>query len=221
MCGRYVLKSKFGLIVDAFSPVLPRFPEDLFAPRYNVAPTQKVPVVRESAGEGRVIELMTWGLIPFWSKDGKPGPINARVETLKEKPTFRSAYEKRRCLVPADGFYEWMKTPEGKRPHLIRMNGGEIFAFGGVWERWKSGETTIDSFAILTTRPNSLMARIHDRMPVIIRRKDYASWLGETGATPGAEVLEPISEQEMQAIEVGTRVNSVKNDDHGCIEPLV
>ncbi len=220
MCGRYVLKSKFGLIVDAFSPVVPRFPEELFGPRYNVAPTQEVPVVRESKAEGRVMELMRWGLIPFWSKDGKGGVINARVETLRDKPTFRAAYEKRRCLVPADGFYEWMKVGKEKRPQLIRMKGGGVFAFGGVWERWKSAEKVVDTFAILTTRPNEMMARIHDRMPVIVRKGDYGRWLGEDSSRVD-DLLEPIAAEEMEAMEVTTRVNNVKNDDEGCVEALV
>jgi putative SOS response-associated peptidase YedK len=170
-------------------------------PRFNVAPTQPIAVIRP----GELVALR-WGLVPSWSKDCK-GFINARAETAAEKPTFRSAFKKRRCLIPADGFYEWQRTKAGKRPYFIRLRDGEPFAFAGLWE----GETS----AILTTAANDLMRPIHDRMPVILASEDYERWLAE----PDASVLRPYAADAMMAYPVSTYVNNAKQEGSECIEP--
>jgi putative SOS response-associated peptidase YedK len=200
MCGRFVQTSSPKTLSERMD--LPS--GSLFdRPRFNVAPTQTIAVIRP----GELVALQ-WGLVPSWSKDGK-GFINARSETAAEKPTFRSAFKKRRCLIPADGFYEWQKTTEAKKqPYFIRMRDTEPFAFAGLWE----GETC----AILTTEANSLMRPIHDRMPVIVAPEDYQRWLAE----PVTSVLRSYPAQEMTAYPVSTYVNNAKQEGPKCIEPL-
>jgi putative SOS response-associated peptidase YedK len=200
MCGRFVQTSSPKKLSERM-----RLPEgSLFdRPRFNVAPTQPIAVIRP----GELVALR-WGLVPSWSKDGK-GFINARAETAAEKPTFRSAFKKRRCLIPADGFYEWQKTEGGKKqPFFIRMRDEEPFAFAGLWE----GETC----AILTTAANDLMRPIHDRMPVIFAADDYERWLAE----PDASLLRSYPAEAMRAYSVSTYVNNAKQEGPKCIEPL-
>jgi putative SOS response-associated peptidase YedK len=189
-------------------------------PRYNVAPTQQIGVVRTADGQ-RELSFMQWGLVPRWAKDPKIGSqmINARAETAAEKPAFRDAFRKRRCLVVADGFYEWKKTGgKTKQPFYIRMKDHRPFGFAGLWERW--GE--LESCTILTTRPNELCASVHDRMPVILSPNDYDQWLDQqvTDAAALQPLLDPYPSDEMAADPVGTHVNSVRNIDERCIAPL-
>jgi putative SOS response-associated peptidase YedK len=221
MCGRYTFAPDLSQIGELF----PGFevPEEL-APRYNIAPTQKVPVI---LNDGRQrIELVRWGLIPSWAKDPAIGNrlINARAETLAEKPSFRSAFKRRRCLILADGFYEWQKTPgqRTKTPHYIRLRSGDPFAFAGLWESWRSpDDDRVLSCTIVTTSPNPLIASIHNRMPVILDPTVHERWLreGEQPKEEMAPLLAPYPPEQMEAYPVSTLVNSPKNDVPACIEP--
>ena len=192
-------------------------------PRFNIAPTQAVPVVRAGADGRREWAHCRWGLIPSWAKDLKIGArmINARSETAADKPSFKKALASRRCLVPSDGFYEWAKTPDGKQPFHIRFSDRRAFAFAGLWERWhqKPGEI-VESFTILTTSPNSVTAPIHDRMPVILGPEYWEEWLGASPLSPARRerLFAPYAPDEMEAVAVSKRVNSPANDDVGCLE---
>ncbi len=222
MCGRY----SFTLPPEAM--------RDLFAaptmlnlqPRYNIAPTQQAPVIALDEAGGRQIRLLRWGLVPRWTRELKSLPllINARADTIAEKPSFRDAFAKRRCLVPADGFYEW-RAIAGKRkqPWRIELADRKAFAFAGIWEAWKSPEGEIvKSFAIATTEANSALAPIHARMPVILARDDEAKWLDTGGARESLQaILRPYDGGPMQLFPIGDRVNSVKNDDALILEPVV
>jgi putative SOS response-associated peptidase YedK len=193
-----------------------------FPPRYNIAPTQAVPVCREIRDEGRSLATMRWGLIPPWRRDGKADyrMINARAETLAEKPAFRKPYRVRRCLLPADGFFEWQRVGSRKQPWFICMKDQQPFAFAGLWERRENpGGEPLDSCTIITTGANTLVANIHDRMPVIVRREDFDRWLDPTLTDTRAieSVLQPFPTGELQAFPVSTRVNSPRNDDPACI----
>lgn len=203
------------------------------SPRYNIAPTQAVatvvatsdPTTPQGSGEAfrRAIRMMRWGLIPSWADDPAIGSrmINARAETLSTKPSFRSAFKRRRCLILADGFYEWKKLDCGKQPYHIRVRGGEPFAFAGLWERWSGAEGgPIDSCTIITTEPNELLATVHDRMPVILDRGDYDRWLDVSGDEPAhaAALLRSFPAERMEAYPVSTLVNSPANDNPKCIE---
>jgi len=224
MCGRYTLRRP-DLLAAAFdaTPTLP-FEEFTERPRFNVAPSQDVAIVRINSSGDRVLGLVRWGLIPSWTK-GKPKqqPINARAETVASSGMFRQAFERRRCLVPADGFYEWQVIDGRKQPMFVRRHDDAPFAFAGLWERWtpEEGAEPVDSMTIVTTAPNALMAPIHDRMPVILAQPDYARWMDRE--VPGAEVaslLRPYAEQDMAAVPVSTHVNSPRNDDCDCVAPL-
>jgi putative SOS response-associated peptidase YedK len=219
MCGRYTLRTpveklaeEFGF--DATSVELP--------PNYNVAPTQEVAAVLSEGGERR-LELLRWGLIPSWADDPGIGSrmINARAETAPEKPSFRRAFRERRCLIPADGFYEWKRMNGTKQPYYIRMREGHPFAFAGLWEGWKDdGGPEIRSCAILTTAPNALAGDIHDRMPVILPVGAYDAWLDpEAEKEELVALLAPYPEAEMEAYPVSRFVNSPSNNDPRCIEP--
>ena len=190
-----------------------------YRPRYNVAPTQEVLTVIND-GSGNHAQFMRWGLIPFWAKDPKIGSrmINARAETVVEKPGFRSAFQKRRCLVLADGFYEWRKEGKAKVPMRITLKSGEPFGFAGLWESWNSPEgALVQSCTIITTVPNTLMEPIHNRMPVMLPKEAEALWLGQTEVGELRELLLPYSADEMQAYEVSSVVNSVHMDVPECI----
>jgi putative SOS response-associated peptidase YedK len=222
MCGRYEVHTPVAEIARRFDARLTDEAAALPA-RYNVAPTLRVPVVRAST-PGRLLEAMTWGLVPGWAKDlSGIKPINARAETVFDSPMFRNAVRRRRCLVPADGFYEWQVRAGRKQPFHIGMADGGVFAFGGIWEYWaREGEEPRVTCAILVTRANELMAAIHDRVPVIIAPEDYAAWLdpqtGERSAL--AQLFEPYPAELMRATAVGTRVNNVKNDGPDLVAPL-
>ena len=221
MCGRYVIKTLTQAIIDAFEAVLPPMPE-LF-PRYNVAPSQPVPVVRTAADGRRHLDMLRWGLIPSWAKDAKaqPQPINVRAETVEHRPMFRAPFQRRRCLMAADGFYEWQPTgPKAKRPFYIHRKDDAPFAFAAIWDTWDKGGGSIESCALLTTTPNDLMKPIHGRMPVILRREDYARWLDpQTPRSELVSLLVPFANDALDAYPVSTAVNSPPNDGPECIRP--
>lgn len=222
MCGRYVLSTPGEVLAELFE--LPAAPE--LAARYNIAPTQTVPIVRAGASGGRELAFVSWGLVPFWAKERAIGNrlINARAESASEKPSFRDPLKRHRCLIPADGFYEWRKLEGGKQPYLLRLRGGAPFGFAGLWSRWQdpaSGEP-FESCAILTTRPNALAAEVHDRMPVILPRAAHGTWLDPalTDPTRLASLMTPYPAEEMESYPVGRRVNSPANDDPSLVQPL-
>lgn len=194
-------------------------------PRYNIAPTQMAPVV---VNHGEVVlKDMRWGLIPFWAKDEAIGSrmINARAETVKEKPSFRSSLKQKRCLVLADFFYQWQKIPGSthKQPMCIHLQAREPFVFAGLWDTWKKpDDSRIESYTIITCEPNDLMRPIHNRMPVILKREDYNQWLDPKNEDVErlAKLLGPYPEKDMAAHPVSTLVNNPKFDDPSCIEPV-
>lgn len=220
MCGRFALISPAEVVAEQLNVA----PPELFAPRYNIAPTQPVAAVRLKPGsQTPELALFRWGLIPSWAKDTKLSAslINARSETVADKPAFRSAFKRRRCLIPADGFFEWKKEGKQKRPIYIHATNGSLFAFAGLWETWIGSDgSEMDSCTILTTTPNELMASIHDRMPVILEPADYEMWL-HPGNKPeqALHLLRPYPADHMAAYPVSTLVNSPFNDDPRCIEP--
>jgi len=237
VCGRYTLRHTTDQIALRFaaepSPALRSIvvgeigTESLapLSPRYNIAPTQPILAIRQSgfAGE-RSLDLLRWGLVPFWAKDAGIGSklINARAETLTEKPAFRSALGRRRCLIPADGFYEWKQTDDHKQPMYIRRKDGELFAFAGLWAAWEAPDgSELESCTIITVPPNALMEDIHDRMPAILRPEQEAVWLATS--VPVAEamgVLKPAPDQELEAYPVSLLVNRPGVETEACIEPL-
>ncbi len=197
-----------------------------FASSYNIAPQSVQPVVRLNPGSGsREFALQRWGLVPFWARDAKLGytTFNARAEEAARKPAFREALKKRRCLVPADGFYEWQKiSAKAKQPFAIALKSGEPFAFAGLWESWQPAQgPPLETFAILTTGPNEVMKPIHNRMPVILDPSDYAWWLS-TGdpAKPPVELLRPFPAEKMRAWPVSNRVGYVRNNDPELISRI-
>ncbi len=200
-----------------------RFEQNLnLGPNYNVAPTHEMPIVRKQKdGDDRELAIARWGLIPHWAKDRKMAfsTINARSETAASKPTFRDAFKRRRCLVPADGFYEWKRDGEEKQPHLIRMKGGGLFAFAGLWSFWRSPEgEDVTSYTIMTTEPNELVSGIHNRMPVILAEDGCGRWL-DVGADP-ADVLLPCPSDWLEAYPVDKRVGNVRNNEAGLVDPI-
>ena len=214
MCGRYTLRSSPQVVADAFN--LDEVPD--IVPCYNITPTQLIPAVRQTK-QHRELVMLRWGLIPSWSNDPGIGSklINARIETVAEKPSFQSAFAKRRCLILADGFYEW-KHGEKKQPYYIRMADNQPFAIAGLWDRWKD----IESCTILTTESNDLVWPLHDRMPVILSPLDYLWWLDPEVEDP--KQLQPLLRKyphdAMTAYPVSTVVNNSKNDVPECIEPV-
>ncbi len=218
MCGRYLITTP----VEAIRQIFQVDQRPNLAQRYNVAPTQSVPIIRRGEA-GRELVTVRWGLVPFWAKDLKIGArmINAKAETVAEKPAFRDGYKRKRCLVLADGFYEWKKIEGGKQPYLIRLKTAEPLAFAGLWADWKdkaSGER-IESCTIITTEPNALMATIHNRMPAILPPEAYDLWLNPEAAD-GQGLLLPFPAEAMEAYPVSPRVGNVKNDDPALIEPI-
>ena len=219
MCGRYLLTTP----VDALGQLF-RFTErPNLGPRYNIAPTQDVPIVRRTReGDGRELLMARWGLVPYWADDVKIGNrlINARAETIERTPAFREAYQRRRCLVPADGFFEWRKEGKTRQPLLIRRKDQEPFAFAGLWERWRQPDGQIlRSCSVVTCPANELVAPVHDRMPVILDPGDFERWL-DPEAADGRTLLLPCPPDWLEAYEVSPRVNSPANDDLECIAPL-
>jgi putative SOS response-associated peptidase YedK len=222
MCGRYRLSKRKQLVEEYFDAA----GEEEWEPRYNIAPTQPVPIIRQHPKEpSRKLSLVRWGLIPSWAKDasGAAKMINARSESVSTQPAFREAFKLRRCLVPADGFYEWQKKGTAKQPFCFEIDNGELFAFAGLWDRWKDpAGQWIRSCSILTTTPNPLAAAIHDRMPVIVEKDNYDLWLdpGMKDTTALAELLRPCRAQLMRCYPVSKRVNQVQYDDPECAVPI-
>jgi putative SOS response-associated peptidase YedK len=215
MCGRYILSAPPEAIADHFD--VHEVPP--FAPRWNIAPTQVVPVVRENADGVRECVLLRWGLIPFWAKDPAIGSrmVNARVESVVDKPAYRAAFRKRRCLVPVTGFYEWKPEGRYKQPYLFRLAGEPLFALGGLWEHWTSpAGDEVQTFTIITTPASEAVAAHHDRMPLVVARPDYEEWL--SSPNPG-ELMRPF-EAEFDIVPVSRRVNSVQNDDAALVESI-
>jgi putative SOS response-associated peptidase YedK len=224
MCGRFTLTLDAHQLQAAFPWVIMPEEGDVTA-RYNIAPTQPVAAIPNE--EPYRLDHFYWGLVPSWSKDVAIGSrlINARSETLAEKPSFRAAYRRRRCLIPADGFYEWQSLPgrKNKQPVLIRMRSQEVFCLAGLWEIWQSPEgSELRSCTILTTRPNELVAPIHDRMPVILPAAAYRTWLSPNEETPAAlqGLLEPYPAAEMALHPVSAAVNNPAHDAPDCVLPL-
>lgn len=223
MCGRYTVR-RIDLIRRAYAAVFtPLFEEFSERPHFNVAPSQPVPVVRLNARGERVLDTIRWGLVPHWTK-GKPKtqPINARAETILTSPMFRTAIQRHRCLMPADGFYEWHGAKPPKTPYFIHRRDDEPFAFAAIWERWHPtpDADAIDTCCLITTTPNSVMRPIHDRMPVILKPDDYQHWLNrEVSGEEAAKLLRPASDDLLETREVSTAVNSVKHDGPDLIEP--
>jgi putative SOS response-associated peptidase YedK len=219
MCGRYELHTHPAAIALAFGLAYP--PE--IHPRYNIAPMQQVPVVRLNAAGERELVQVRWGFVPRWAKDPSIGVkmINARGETVVTKASFRTAFRRHRCLLPADGFYEWQAQAKGpKRPMRVGMSDGSVFGLAGLYERWLSPEgEPLDTCTILTTEANAQLQPLHDRMPVIVPPEAYEQWL-DPAAADAESLIAPFSAQPMTYWPVSTRVNSVKNDDAECIEPL-
>ena len=222
MCGRFTLGATAATLAAQFD--LATVPT--WTPRYNIAPTQEVLVVLQPSPQAnREARLHRWGLIPPWAKDPSIGNrmINARAETVATKPAFRRAFKERRCLLLADGLYEWQRQERRKQPFYIRLRDGRPFAFAGLWEHWEGSEgMAIQSCTILTTTSNEVVDRIHDRMPVILSPTDYDSWLDPNIQEPTVlqTLLRPYPADEMTAYPVSTLVNSPANDNPGCTEPL-
>ena len=218
MCGRYTLRSNLKQLAGLFHVGDVHLP--LFGPRYNIAPSQDVLAVRQP--DGREFVELKWGLVPSWAKDSKIGyrMINARCESIAEKPSFRSALKKRRCPIPADGFYEWKKIgAKTKQPYYVHLKEDQPFAFAGLWEHWKRDGEIIESCTIITTEANELMKPLHDRMPVILPAESYDEWLDpdnqEMEDLP--KLLKPYPPEEMDAYPISTYVNSPKNQGRSAL----
>lgn len=228
MCGRFTLTLPGELLGEILLEQLGLaiIPED-YRPRFNVAPSQSVLAARIGS-QGREGVMLRWGLIPYWAKDPKIGyqMINARSESVSEKPSFRGAFQKRRCLIPADGFYEWRSVGGKKMPVRFRLRGNRLFAFAGLWESWQPprDEAPVETFTILTTSANELISPVHERMPVIIDLDDTDAvdlWLDRSVPGDGVRhLLRPFPAEAMEAYAVSPRVNSPKFDDEACVAPL-
>ena len=211
MCGRYTLAVEMDELAERFG--CPRV-ELVFKARYNVSPANIMPVVVSPSGGNRELRLMQWGLVPFWANDCKSGykMINARIETVAQKPAFREAYRHRRCLVPATGYYEWLQHGKQKQPYYIHMPDHKIFAFAGLWEEWGESGQKLQTFTILTTEPSTSILHLHNRMPFILPYDQESAWL--QGQSP------PKPESQLAGYEVNPLVNRAVNDLPNCIKPL-
>ena len=210
MCGRFSITSNPVDIEKHFNLI--RSSE--YITSYNVSPASMIPAVRLENGD-RALTNLHWGLIPHWAQDTKLKPINAKAETVATKPFFRSAFKKSRCLIPANGFYEWQRTNNHKQPFYFKLKDVELMAFAGIWDRWEHDSKTIESCTIITTEANEIMKPVHDRMPVILDPEDYDAWLQEGGKT----LLQPFS-GELIAYPVSTAVNNPKHNGRDLIEPV-
>lgn len=222
MCGRFIITSPGKVLAAHFE--LNQDPEII--PHYNIAPTQEVAAIRLNLhSNNRWLTNLKWGLVPFWSKDASIGAklINARCETLSERPACKAAFKSRRCLIPANGFYEWRKDQGNKQPYLIQLTDGNLFAFAGLWEQWKGQKgAVLESCTIITTEANDLLKPIHDRMPVILKSKDYSLWLDpKTNQEIFQPLLIPYPSKEMKCYAVTPKVNKASYDRADSIEPLL
>jgi len=224
MCGRYTLHHKPEEIEERFDV---EAIEEYLSPRYNIAPSQIVPVIRQSSSEDSLREMAgcKWGLIPYWAKDPKIGNnlINAKAETIAEKPSFKRAFARRRCLIPADGFYEWQKRGKApSQPIYVRRRDGGLFAFAGLWEEWRTPEgDSVESCTIITVEPNELISKIHHRMAAILRPDDEAAWINpKSNVEDLLRLLRPSDSDELEAIPVSRAVNSPAQDNPALIAPV-
>lgn len=220
MCGRYALLSTPASLLDHFGlGACPDFP-----PRYNIPPGTDIPVIRRSPEGNRVLHLLRWGLVPHWARDASIGARlnNARSETVADKPAFRDAFRRRRCLIPADGFYEWKSEGRLKQPYYISQSNGTPLALGGLWEAWTGPDgQVLRTCCIVTTAANALMTPIHNRMPVIVRRGDWDAWLGSEPLPAGQDLLAPPPAETLQVWPVDRRVGRASEDGPDLILPLV
>jgi putative SOS response-associated peptidase YedK len=216
MCGRFVRHSSPSTYAELFG--IDPIPG---GPSYNVAPTQNVAAIRISDGHREGVQLR-WGLIPVWSKDKKTSFVNARSDTVLQKPAFRSAIKKRRCLVLADGYYEWKTVGKKKQPYYFYMRDGRPFAFAGIWECWKGESEPLETCALLTTEPNELAQTVHDRMPVILPAASYAPWLDPSLDNPATiqELMVTYPAAEMACHAVTPAMGNVRHNGPDCIEPI-
>lgn len=221
MCGRYTLRARLNRLLEIYAAES----QIEWEPRYNIAPTQDVVAIRHAEdSDQREAVLLRWGLIPPWADDPKIGNrmINARSETIAEKPSFKSPLKRRRCLVVADGFYEWRKEGKAKQPYFIHMKDDQPFAFAGLWQRWKKDNLTIESCTIITTAANQLMSPLHDRMPAILSPPDFDTWLNPDIEDPEelTPLLDAYPDEEMDLYPVSTAVNTWKGDSPEYVEPI-
>jgi putative SOS response-associated peptidase YedK len=223
MCGRYALKGEEGRLMRQFELYeIPRLIR-----RFNIAPSQAVPIVRLTPEGQRECVMVRWGLLPSWAKEPKTdySTINARAETVATKPAFRNAFRRRRCLVPASGYFEWAARPgsKTKQPYFISLREGELFAFAGLSEHWEREGTVIESCTIIVTEANDLTRPIHDRMPVILGERDYALWLSADArqAELLQSLLKPFPSELMQTYPVSTEVNNPRNDTERCVQKVL
>lgn len=224
MCGRYSLTRREEEVMERFGIEQLLVENEALRPRYNIAPTQMVPVILDQDGQ-RVLAEMKWGLVPFWSKDPKKTKpiINARSESIAEKPFFKQAASKRRCLIPADGFYEWKKVNKEKLPLFIHLNDKQLFGFAGLWDQWKGPDgEVVRSCTIITTEANDTMSPVHDRMPVIVRPEHEKLWLDPEikDIEKLRVVLEQLPNEAIDMYRVSTQVNSPAKDEPALIEPV-
>jgi putative SOS response-associated peptidase YedK len=223
MCGRYRLSRRKQLVEEYFAATSEDYE---WIPRYNIAPTQPVLTIRQDVREPiRRLSTTRWGLIPSWAKDPSVAykTINAKAETAATTASFREPFKSQRCLIPADGFYEWQRNGNAKQPYCFEVNDGQLFAFAGLWDKWKDQQgEMIESCTVLTTTPNSLLSGIHARMPVILSPDDYDLWLDPAfrDAASVSQMLKPFDPALMRRYPVSTRVNQVQNDDADCAKPL-
>lgn len=221
MCGRYTLRTRLNQLLQLFEA---RSEID-WEPRYNIAPTQQIAAIR-SAVDSPTRELVSlrWGLVPSWANDLKMGAslINARAETVAEKPSFRTAFKRRRCLILADGFYEWPTDSQTKQPYFIHMRDDRPFVFAGLWEKWSKGASPVETATIITTSPNELVSQFHDRMPVILSPESATLWLDHEieDATQLLPLLAPYADDDLEAYLVSTLVNSPLHETPQSVEPL-
>jgi len=220
MCGRFTLQTPETKIREAFNLPI----EDMLglSPRYNIAPSQDIPIIRDTE-DGHELILAQWGLIPHWSKEPKTeySTINARIETIAEKPTYRTPFKSRRCLIPADGFYEWKVVNGHKIPHYIHMRKGGVFAFAGIWNRWEGDGMALDSCSIIVMPANEVMKPIHERMPAIIAPAHYDLWLDQR-MTEKDEIMGYLNTAPSSSLKfypISPWVNSPQHDDERCIQP--
>lgn len=220
MCGRFSLHTPESQIREAFNL---EYTEPLgLKPRYNISPSQDIPIIRDTESSREMV-LARWGLIPAWSKESKTkySTINARIESVAEKPTYRTPFKRQRCLIPADGFYEWKQVEGNKVPHHIRMKDSSVFAFAGLWDRWEGDSETLDNCTIIVMPANKVMKPIHERMPAIIAPAHYDFWL-DSRITEKQEIMQNLTSapsSQLTAYPVSTWVNSPKHKDERCILP--
>jgi putative SOS response-associated peptidase YedK len=220
MCGRFTLHTPESQVRDTFNL---EHNEPLgLKPRYNIAPSQDIPIIRDIESSREMV-MAQWGLIPSWSKEPKTkySTINARIESVAEKPTYRTPFKRQRCLIPADGFYEWKVVNGNKVPHHIRMKSGSVFAFAGLWDHWEGDDQTLDSCTIIVMPANEVMKSIHERMPAIIAPAHYDYWL-DSRLTDKQEIMQYLTSatsSQLTTYPVSTWVNSPKHNDERCIQP--